>query len=441
MSRTADIVIDAVPRVIATGTLAAASGGLGAVVLGAGGVAYGTYLLLKRLQEDYQVGLHEFHRQANLEAKLRQQLARNEREKTDEALALIEQTRVSSTIQTDADFLRRRVEDLQQRHTGEEFTQGCRKLLAQIEQAPERFNAHLDAYRRLADAAGKQAFRNTLQDEIAALREEILSPLLDAPEVAETRAQLIAQLDALKEVAVRQRTVARQGLTVLRRRVYREIKTQAERRQARANAAEERRRLVGDILAKIQAIMRLPEMPAFTDRARELSARLSEALTREEGGLEEIQRIADQAGELFSACEQTLTGQVTTAYIEDELTEVMVSLGYQITRIPGEGDRHSLVSAVDDAHGIEFRVDGGHINSEMVALTPDAAVIDTETEEKVCGVVDQVIDELKKRQDGVRERFRTTLQPGDQLRVVETGEMEEITAADVELKKMRIDES
>jgi len=443
MSRTADIVIDAGARIIGIGTLATASGGLGAVALGAGGVAYGTYLLLKRLQEDYQEGLQEFHRQSSLEAHIRQELSEREREKTVEALALIAQTRVASSIRTDADFLRQRIEELQQRHAGDagkEFTQGCRKLLAEIEQAPERFNAHLDSYRRLADAAGKsRVARGALPEEIAALREEILSPLLEAPEVAETRAQLLTQLDALKEVAVRQRTVARQGLTVLRRRVYRELKLQAERRQARVTAAEARRHLVSDILAKIQAIMRLPEMPAFTDRARELSARLNEALARDNGNQDEIQLIAGQAGELFSDCEKALTSQVTTAYIEDELTDVMVSLGYQITRIPGEGDRHSLVSAVDDAHGIEFRVDGGHINSEMVALTRDASVIDPEAEEKVCSIIDQVVANIKERHQGVRERFRTSLRPEEQLRVVEI-EQEETTPSAVASKEMTIDE-
>jgi len=92
--------------------------------------------------------------------------------------------------------------------------------------------------------------------------------------------------------------------------------------------------------------------------------------------------------------------------------------------------------------GVEFQVgEEGRLGAEMVALTPETAVVDQESQEKVCGMIDQVIDELKKRQDGVRERFRSTLQPGEALRVVDAGGEEETTGTHAELKKMRIDES
>jgi hypothetical protein len=438
MSRSVEIAL-------AAGSLPMFAGGLGALALGAGGVAYGTYLLLKRLHEDYQEGVQEFHCQSDIEARVRQGLAVREREKTDEALASIALTRATTSTDVNAEFLRHRVEGLQERHahgTDDQFTQQCRELLAEIAQAPERFNAHLESYRRLADAAvaKPRSTRDTLPEEIAALREEILSPLLDIPEAAETRAQLLSQLDALQEVAVRQRTVARQGLTVLRRRVYREIKMQAERRETQARAAEARRNLVSDTLARLQAVMRLPEMPDFTERAREMGARLSEALARDDEKLAEIQQLAGQAGELFAACEKALSEQVMSAYIEEELTEVMVSLGYQVTRIPGEDSfQHRLVTTVDDAHGIEFEVDSGHIKSEMVALTPDASVTDPQAEEKVCHIMDQFIATFKAHHQGSREVFRTSLQPEEELRVVEIAEEETITA-DSARKEIRIEE-
>jgi len=437
MSRSVEIAL-------AAGTLPAVAGGLGVLALGAGGIAYGVYALLKRLHEDYQEGLQEFHHQSSLEAQVRQHLTDRQRDKTNEVLELIAQTRVTSSTDINTEFLRHRVEQLRERHTraDDEFTRQCQTLLAEIAQAPESFNTHLEAYRRLADAATEQpeAARGSLAGEIAALREEILSPLLDAPDLTHTREQLLAQLDALQAVSVRQRTVARQGLSVLRQRVYREIQTQAERRRGQAKAAEERRYLVSGILAKLQAVLRVPDMPVFTDRAQALSAQLNETLAQDDGALSEIQQLAVQAGELFVACEQSLSAQVVSAYIQDEVSDVMASLGYQVTRISGEDDEQRLVAAMDDAHGVEFRVSGGNITSEMVALTPDAAAADSEAEEKACHIVDQFLAIFKEHHQGTRERFRTSLLPKEQLRVVEIEPAETAPPAAAR-KEMRIDES
>jgi len=400
---------------------------------------------VKRLHEDYQDGLREFHRQASLDAQTRQELVDRERERTDEAAKLIARTQVTASSDVTAEFLRRRVEHLEQRLTEQadaEIAAQCRQLLTDMAQAPERFNEYLETYRRLADAEKRKAAGGMLREEIAVLREEIQSPLLEAPELAETRRQLLEQLDALQAVAVRQRTVARQGLTVLRRRVFREIEAQAQRRQAQAKVAAERRYLVGEIVAKMSAVLRVPDLPDITRQAQELSARLNQVLAGDDDNLIELQTLAQQAGELFAACENALSMQVVSAYIQDEVTDVMLSLGYQVTPIAGEGDRRRFLAPVDEEYGIEFQVDGGgRLGTEMVALHSGAAVTDPDAQEKICGIVDQMIEQLKAHHQNVREHFRTSLQPGEQLRVVETDAEESTTPGAVAApKEMRIDE-
>ena len=432
MSRTVEMLI-------AAGSLPAAAGGLGALALGVGGVAYGVYAILKRLQEDYQDGLQEFHQKATCDEQERRHLAGRERDKTDEGLDLVARTRVTSATDANAQFLRHRVEQLQERH-GENtaLVEQCTKLLKKIAQSPDQFNTHLEAYRKLADVAGKRKTADTLQAEIAALREEIQSSLLDDPEVAETRAQLLAQLDNLQTVAVRQRTVAGQGLNVLRQRVYREIKAQAERKQIQTRIAEERRYLVSEIFAKMRAILHVPDAPDFTERAHDLNARLNQALARD-AELTELQALAQEAGKLFAECENALSLRVTSAYMQEEITDVLQSLGYHVTHAVGDTDERRFVAAVDVAHGIEFSVEGLGLKTEMVALTPDAIDATAEDQEKVCSVMDQVVLQMRKRHGNIRERHRTSLKSGEQLRVVEIP-AEEAAPHAAAPKEMRIDE-
>lgn len=412
MSRTVEMLI-------AAGSLPAAAGGLGALALGVGGAAYGVYAILKQLQQDYQNGLQEFRRKAALDEQDRRSLADREQDKTDEGLDLVARTRVTSTTDANARFLRHRVEQLQQRHAeNTELAEQCARLLEKIAQSPDQFNAHLESYRKLADAAGKRKTADSLQAEIAALREEIHSTLLDDPEVSETRAQLLAQLDNLATVAVRQRTVASQGLSVLRQRVYREIQALAERKQIQTRIAEERRYLVSEIFAKTRAILRVPDAPEFAEQAQALMTRLNQALARD-AELAEIQALAQQAGELFAACENALCLQVTSAYMQEEMTDVLQSLGYRVTRAVGDTDENRFVAAVDAAHGIEFSVEGLGLKTEMVALTPDAINATAEDQEKICSVMDQVVLQMRKRHGNIRERHRTSLKSGEQLRVVE----------------------
>lgn len=433
MSRTVEMLI-------AAGSLPAAAGGLGALALGVGGVAYGVYAILKQLQQDYQDGLQEFRQKATLDTQTRQNMADCERGKTEEGLDLIARTRVTSSTDVNAEFLRHRVEQLQERHSeNTELAEQCTKLLTKIAQSPDQFNTHLEAYRRLADAAGKRKTADTLQDEIAALREEIQSSLLDAPDVAETRIQLLAQLDNLQTVAVRQRTVASQGLSVLRQRVYREIQAQADRQQLRTRIAEERRYLVSEIFAKMQAILRVPDAPEFTEQAQALTARLNQALAGD-AELTEIQALAQQAGELFSACENALSLHVMSAYMHEEMTDVLQSLGYRVSNVASEADDYRFVTAVDEVHGIEFHVEGLGLKSEMVALTPDAIDATDEDQEKVCHVMDQVVLQMRKRHGNIRERHRTSLKSGEQLRVVEMP-TEEAAPSAAAPREMTIDES
>lgn len=423
MSRTVDIVVST------TGVLGA-SGGVGIIALGIGAAAYGAYSVLKGLRDDYQQGLQEFHQRAQEEEQTRQTLSDQQREDQEQAQVLIAQTKVNSTLNANTVFLQHRVQQLQSRLTGElqeKLQARCEELVKDIARTPHLFSEHLEAYRRLSESAsdaGKYQGAAGIAGEIAALREEILSPVLEAPAVAEARQQLLTQLDALEAVGKRQILVARQGLTLLRQRVYREIQTRVEEQQARARRVEEARALTGDIYAKLQALAAVG-IADINEKIEELRKWFSEILAQgETGEMDPLRRLAQQTNELFAACENLLQEELTASYIRDQVSDVLLSLGYQVQQISEGGAEQKLVTQIDGELGIEFHLDGtGHLGTEMVGLH-DGATAGEEEQEKICRIVDEVIEALHQRNLTTRERFRTS-SANDSLRIIDVPPQEE----------------
>ena len=396
-----------------------------AAVVGAGAAAYGAYKLIDQLQKDYQHGVADFHARSDADAQHRRELSQQNRRALEAALALVGRTKVEAAVDANRQFLLSRMKRMSERLAplpDPSLLTQCRELRAAIEESTERLAEHLEAYRLLADAASAAlanlpAVKTNFAEEISALREEIES-LLEAPEM---RAELLAQLDALRRLSARQRAVARQGLSLLRQRVYREIATRAELQQARAREAAERRALVGEIFAKLQAVSQQVELPDFVIQAAAHQQRLGEILTA--GGTRELVRLrqlAEEAAALFSTCEHMLQERLVSSFISDQVADVLLSLGYQVKQLANEPESHDFVAPIEQGVAIKFHVeDGGRVGSEMVALSSEAVDADAEAQEKICAIVDRIIGELGARNLAVRERFRASLQPGEKLHVVE----------------------
>jgi len=422
--------------------------GVGAAVATAGVGVYVAYRMMDQLHKDYQAGLEEYHARAENEVKHLAFEAQGEERQRTATRDLLERAAVTGLLDANRTFLLHRVTQLLDAVApldNAALLSQCEALRAGIEESSEPVESQLEALRRLAEAANAAALptASAFNLQIASLRDEINAPLLDTPETREVRDQLLEQLASLKKVAVRQRIVAQQGLDLLRRRVYREMQAQAEIQQERLRQAEARRLLVGGMSAKLHALVRLSDLPTFVASANLFQQRLAWVLaTGGEEEMDNLQALARDTDYLFETCERTLQQHLVTEYVSDQVSDVLSSMGYHVRQVEQEEGRQTLVANLDNAVGVEFQVgEEGRLGAEMVALTPETAVVDQESQEKVCGMIDQVIDELKKRQDGVRERFRSTLQPGEALRVVDAGGEEETTGTHAELKKMRIDES
>jgi hypothetical protein len=119
--------------------------------------------------------------------------------------------------------------------------------------------------------------------------------------------------------------------------------------------------------------------------------------------------------------------------MRDQVTDVLLAMGYKVAQVAPEesSDNHALIASVGNDIGIEFHVNGKcQMGAQMVALSDDAAHAGQEHEERICHLIDQVLTTLQARQCLVRERFRSTLAPDEDLRVVE------LPAGDVQVTRV-----
>lgn len=425
--------------------------------LGIGAAGYAAYSVLDKMRTDYNEALQEFHERSEEEQQQRTQLAEQHTAATNLALMLANSTEVTTTENATLTFLREHARELSQQIAGmpapdDALQTQCQTLLAAIETRPQELMRHFEAYDQLFAAysaevgAGADAatINSATASALALLREEIASPLLAAPECRETREQLLTQLDTVQALAAgQQSSVAAQALLLLRQRVYREVREQAERLQAREHEGREVRMLVGEMLAKLQAVSGLTMLPEFTQRAEALQRELqAELIHPSEENLSRLQQLAQAVATLFAACEKALGEQVLAGYISDNITDVLLSLGYRVEQIPGENTQQACVAAFDDSLGVQFNIDGtGHLSTEMVALNAAAVAVDPLQQEHVCSMVDQVLEALKERDWKLRERYRTHFEKHNTLRVVEMPAVESRPHESTAPSVMRVDES
>lgn len=413
----------------------AVSGPVGLAANAVGAVAYGAYAAVRKLHDDYQQELADF--QARSLARQQEIAAGADRQAADADTAqrLITATRVQAEVDAGAQFLHDRLCALRERQP--ELDVRIDALDAEIAQHPDALGEHLAQYYRLLDTARTDAKPDAIAQEIDRLHEELASPLLDTA----GRAQLQRQLDTLREVAVRQPSVARQGLTLLGQRIQREQQDQLTARLARAREAEALRELVAGALARLQALARHELLPEYATQGKALLTRLSMLLAQEPLPLDDIRRLAADAEALFTACDTAVQERAVSAILGDQVTEVLLSLGYDVTQVPGvETQVDTLLASVDHDYGVELSLRGdGRVSTQMVALSQDGVHADADDQEKVCQLVDKLVAALRQRKVDIRERFRASLQPGEELRVIE-GETVETTVTDTTPKAMKVDQ-
>jgi hypothetical protein len=412
-----------------------------ATIIGAGAVTYGAYALVRRLQQDYQQALSEFNQRSFTAVEESMAATEQQQASAAAASALAANTRVSATEDATLTFLQQRAQRLTERvaalpASSPELLADCQVLQHAIQESPTDITTHFETYQRLAEEVATVAANtptlvdNALTDELTALREEINSPLLTAPECTDIHAQLLQQLEMLEALAGdRQLLVANQGLALLRRRVRRELQVQAERHQERIRQANEMRILVAEMLAKLQAVAQQNADLEAQVRAVSLLAQVQTELAQASvDDLAALRTLAKAVDTLFVACEQRFLQQATSSYVGDQVTDVLLSMGYCVTQVSAEDTEESrtYVATVDNATALQLRVDGnGRFTTEMVALTEQAAEATAPMQGNVCSLVDQILAALRERQCTVREKFRSTLEVGERLRVVELPATEE----------------
>ena len=133
-----------------------------------------------------------------------------------------------------------------------------------------------------------------------------------------------------------------------------------------------------------------------------------------------LAQLAQDVATLYAASERALQGELISSYISDNVSEVLLSLGYRVAQIDADeaARPHGCAAAFDASTGVQFNVDdAGRLTTEMVALDAQSTQVDRGKQEKVCSMIDQVLEALKQRDWQLRERYRSNFAEQEQLRV------------------------
>jgi len=225
----------------------------------------------------------------------------------------------------------------------------------------------------------------------------------------------------------------------LRGRVSRELALGAaqsvRKRQEQERISTRLRELSGHISARAQATLTVLDDEELTNNslaratvvALQASAlaqlkRLAALVTGElPSNLAPLEALAREADTLFETTGDQLRQIALQIYLESQVTEVFTELGYRVSTVEGSSANEAgMIASLDSGHGVEVRLNrDGNLFSELVAFSPSDAAVDPLLQEKVCSVMDEVIDALRARGCGVREKKRRHFKFGERnLRVV-----------------------
>jgi hypothetical protein len=400
--------------------------------LGVGGAVYAAYIAIQKLNDDYKSALCELQTRADTEAQVRA-LEGAAHQSADVAVrAMARRTMTAEDANATVEFLLDRLTRLADRlgalpDTDPTLPAECARLHAALTEPVEDLAAYVAEYVQLADAVAEvvaahaPAAAGALAAEVAALREELQAPVFAGADFATERIRLLQQLDALANMATRNPDVAVQGMTLLRERVRRELREQTTARQQRAASAAELRALVSDALAKLQALITQQELPEMRLQAEALLSELAAVLAGASDPRDRLQALTDTATALFDDCRRALEERAVSAYVSEQVRDVLLSLGYQVSMVPADtaDEAPALVVPVDQRVGVSFHTDAaGHMKTAVVSFDADHPEADAQTKPKACALVEQVLTTLREREWHVREKYRITVKAGERLKVV-----------------------
>ncbi len=418
-------------EVVSFPKIATAMSGFGigiAPLIGGLGLAYAATKVVQKLHADYEAALADFKRR-EVEAQARQHAAQvqymqatadAESLATAMAAAGAEASQVFVAASLEQILLAAQQNEMAEIHAkaqallnalkenpnSEDLAQAAVKLTAELHTAIGKLST------TKATPAVKQLF-DVARIEIGTLQ------------TVEYRDSFLEQLTKLEALAVDETSVAMQGLANLRERsakmIHAQIEAQAEK--------EQRRELTGQAVAMLQALSKMEDAPERKEAVAMLVAIGTLFSSGTAPSINDLQGYVNKAKALFDSCTNRLELAAKSAYITDAVADTLTELGYKVSHVPAEGNEGCLVSVAQDT-GMMVMVDKeGNLKTEMVAFDNDATVPDDEMQEKVCSLVDQVFEGLRKRDIQIQEKIRRSFKKDQKLKVVEKPEVETPAAA------------
>lgn len=258
-------------------------------------------------------------------------------------------------------------------------------------------------------------------DQITLLRADVGDSLLSQKRHSARRELLLKRLDELEGLAATQSLTALQSLSILRDRIRSEIRGAGESAAQEARDAAQMRELVGRISAHAQSVLGQNMLPAPRLEAEKILKRLSGLVGATPIELSKLQMLATEAQTLFETTEEALEEQAMATYLEDQVSQVLGGLGYRLTTATN-GAESKMVAVLDSGVGVQLNIDGrGNLSGEMVAFSESSADVNASAQEKVCNLMDDVFDGLRRRNLVVREKKRKNFKAGaDRVEVVQT---------------------
>ena len=256
-----------------------------------------------------------------------------------------------------------------------------------------------------------------LLDKIRALQRGVEESFPETGAWAETRKELEAKLGDLERLASSSPRAADQAVSVLERRIERELKEYTGSLAERPVPNEREAALLADMRAKLAVVCTHHEVPHLVERAKAMAKKVELASSGHQSA-SALNDLASSVDALISElCIQT-AGEETSAIVGWHLKDVLLSMGYRVTETPPPSPpAHSaLVAPISPGIGVEFSVGGGRMKTEVVSLSEQVETAGPGDEEKACALVEGVYRASAERRLSVQEGFRLPLQSGDRLR-------------------------
>lgn len=255
--------------------------------------------------------------------------------------------------------------------------------------------------------------------------EEFHHDLGTAMDLGEAHAKALKGLQAraleLEALAQAEPAVVLQGLDLLEERLRGELRQLGQKEKAKSELATKMRQLVGTISARAQAVLAQELLPESRERAQALLKQLAVQVAQTPVLLESLETLAREAEELFVQTEEAISEMAVQEHLQDQVSQVLGSLGYRVTMASSGEEEANLVAVLDSELGLQIKVDGkGQLSSEMVAFSEASSVVDDVAQERVCQLMDEIYAGLRRRNLKVQEKKRRNLKVGrDKVKVVQ----------------------